>query len=102
MKRDRTSEALERALAARCEAELRTLAELPPHVLAHPHLAWVRRRLDPGRDVDAVAVQISVPGRRHVADVNADPELPRAEAFGVDHPREVGPQRVRRTHRLLG
>ena len=38
----------------------------------------------------------------YVSHVDADPELARAQAFGVGHAREVRAQRVRRTHRPLG
>jgi hypothetical protein len=101
VERERRPQSLECVLAARREPQLRPLPQLAPHVLADPHLARVRRRRNPRRHVHAVAVEIAVLGRRHVADVDADPELARAQPFGLRHAREVRTQRVRRAHRLL-
>jgi hypothetical protein len=80
----------------------RPLPQLPAHVLAHPHLARVRRRLDARGHVHAIAVQIPVLALGHIAHVDADPELPHAHPLGLGHAREVRAQGVRRAHRLLG
>ena len=64
--------------AQRLERELGSGLELPPHLAADKDLAGLGSSLETRRDVDPVAVEITVLGGHHVADVNADPQIARA------------------------
>ena len=65
---------LDAALAAVGEKELRQGVDLIVHAPADADRARRRQRLEPGRDIDTVAVDVAVIDQ-HVAIVDADPEL---------------------------
>jgi hypothetical protein len=80
----------------------RALPELPPDVLADPHLSRLRQPLHTRRHVDTVAVHVPVRRCHDVADVDADPERVLPHAGRCDPRGEVVPHPECRPHRRVG